>query len=111
MLLKSFLIRIEKDIPVTSILLLLFTWFLQAFPQLNELSQIPLYTLLATGIRVNRRLILWSRQLCNHSAKGQILPEHMQIQLPMIFFLIKVNSVGNAVHIHMQQTKGIPEPI
>lgn len=53
MLLKSFLIRIEKDIPVTSILLLLFTWFLQAFPQLNELSHIPLYALLATGIGVN----------------------------------------------------------
>lgn len=55
---------------------------------------------------VNRRLILWSRQLCNHSAKGQILPEHTQIHLPMILFaLMKVNSVGNVVHIRMQQTE------
>lgn len=55
---------------------------------------------------VNRRLILWSRQLCNHSAKGQILPERKQIHLPVILFsLKKVNSGGNVVHIHMQQTE------
>lgn len=35
---KDFLVRNKVDILVTSTLLLLFTWFLQAFSQLNELS-------------------------------------------------------------------------
>jgi len=55
---------------------------------------------------VHRGLILWRRQLPNHSAKGQVLPEHTQIHLPTILFsLTKANIVGNVVHLHMQQTE------
>lgn len=49
-------------------------------------SPIRLSALLATGIGANRRLILWRRQLCNHSAKGQILPDQTQIHLPVMLF-------------------------
>lgn len=55
---------------------------------------------------VNRRLILWRRQLCNHSAKDQIIPEHTQIQLPMILSsLTKVNNIGSVVHTHTKQAE------
>lgn len=48
---RIFLIRKSMDILVTPILLSLFTWFLQVFSRLNELSQIQLSAPFATGIR------------------------------------------------------------
>lgn len=73
-------------------------------------SPIRLSALFATGIGANRRLILWRRQLCNHAAKGQILPEQTQIHLPvMLFSSVEVNSVGNVVHTQATDRKGIPE--
>lgn len=73
-------------------------------------SPIRLSALFATGIGTNRRLILWRRQLCNHSAKGQILPEQTQIHLPtMLFSLMEVNSVGNVVHTQATNRKEIPD--
>lgn len=62
---------------------------------LSDTSTAPL----AAGIRAHRRLMLWSRQLCNHSGKGHVLPGQPQIQLPVIFsalLIFKVSSVGNA---------------
>lgn len=49
-------------------------------------SPIRLCALSATEIGANRRLILWRRQLCNHSAKGQTSPEQTQIHLPVMLF-------------------------
>lgn len=73
-------------------------------------SPIRLSALFATGIGANRRLILWRRQLCNHSAKGQTPPEQTQIHLPVrLFSLVEVNSVGNAVLTQTTNRKGIPQ--